>query len=142
MGWVQKLQFRFDPDGMVRSAVKRWRPRSCDTEKEYEKSLYEFLHKEFPDIQVTRQFARGRVRADIVVGDNIIMELKNNLDTTAKYQRLMGQLMAYDEWDGQIFVVLTGDTDPNLRKQLAQYAEQENGGDDLDDAERITVVEK
>jgi len=127
---------------MVASAIRRWRPRGCDAEKEYEKSLYEFLHKEPPDIQVTKQFARGRVRADVVVGDKIIIELKNNLDTAAKYQRLMGQLTAYDEWDGQIFVVLTGNTDANLRKQLTQYAERKNSDDDLGQSDRIIVIEK
>jgi hypothetical protein len=128
---------------MVYSAIKRWRPRRCETEKDYEKSLYEFLHKEFPDIQVTKQFANGRIRADIVVGDKIIIELKNKLDTTAKYQRLMGQLMAYEQWEGQIFVILTGDTDANLRKQLRQYAQQEGDGlDDDDNRDKIIIVEK
>ncbi len=140
MGWFQKLRFKFfDPDEMVAAAISQWKPRGCDTEKEYETSLYGFLHKKFPDIQVTKQFARGRIRADIVVGDEIIIELKNNLNATAKYQRLMGQLQAYEEWGGKILVILTGDTDPNLRKQLEEYAEEQK--DDLDE-ERIIVMEK
>ncbi len=142
MGFLQRLRFEYlDPDDMVLSAIKRWKPRACETEKQYENSLYGFLHKEFPDIQITKQFANGRVRADIVVGGKIIIELKNNLDTTAKYQRLMGQLMVYEEWDGQIFVLLTGKTDPNLRKQLSSYAQQTTCGD-LDDREKIIVIDK
>jgi hypothetical protein len=143
MGFLQKLRFEYlDPEDMVLSAIKRWKPRACETEKQYENSLYDFLHKEFPDIQITKQFANGRVRADIVVGGKIIIELKNNLDTTAKYQRLMGQLMAYEEWDGQVFVLLTGKTDPNLRKQLSSYAQQAIDADLGDDTESIIVIEK
>jgi len=142
MGFLQKLRFQFlDPDDMVWSAIKRWRPRGCETERQYEKSLYDFLHREFPDIQVTKQFASGRIRADIVVGGKIIIEMKNNLDTTGKYQRLMGQLMAYEEWDGQVFVILTGKTDPNLRKQLNDHAKH-TGDDDFDGREKIIVMEK
>ena len=65
--------------GVIKSAIKSWRPRNCSKEKDFEKSLYIFLHKKFPDIQVTKQYAKGRIRADILVGDKIIIELKNEV---------------------------------------------------------------
>ena len=139
MGIGEKIRFKWDPLGMVGGLIKKWKPRDCKTEKDYEKSLYSFLHKELGDIQVTKQFARGRVRADLAVGDKVIIELKNSLDTTAKYQRLMGQLREYQDWDGFIVVVLTGKTDPNLRKELDNYVEKE--GATLWE-ETITIIDK
>ena len=70
---------------MISDLVDCWRLRKCDAEKQYENSLYEFLYGQLEEVQVTKHFALGRIRADIVVGDTIIIELKNNLDTTAKY---------------------------------------------------------
>ena len=109
MSLFEKLQFHaWDATGMIEELVRKWRPRGCATEKDYEKSLYEYLHKKLEAIQVTKQFAKGRIRADIVVGDRVIVELKNNLDSTAKYQRLVGQIAEYKEWPGEIIVVLCG----------------------------------
>ena len=124
---------------MISSLIEEWRPRKCKTEKQYEKSLYTFLHRQLEEIQVTKQFAKGRIRADLVVGDKVIVELKNNFNTTAKYQKLIGQITEYKEWDGQIIVVLTGDTDPNLHKELTKYAAEDEG--DLGE-ERIIVIQK
>ena len=74
------------------------------------------------------------------------MELKNNLDTTAKYQRLVGQLAEYKQWDGRVLVLLTGKTDPNLRKQLDRYLSDEalSGGLTVMDlfTQKVTVVDK
>jgi len=101
MGFLQKIRFNFfDAGEMIVHYIEKWRPRKCKTEKEYEKSLYTFLHKQLEDIQVTKQFAKGRIRADLVVGDKVIVELKNNLNTTAKYQKLIGQITEYKKWDG------------------------------------------
>lgn len=140
MGFLQKMRFKFcDAGAMISSLIKEWRPRKCKTEKQYEKSLYMFLHKRLEDIQITKQYARGRIRADLVVGDKVIVELKNNLNTTAKYQKLIGQITEYKKWDGQIIIVLTGDTDLNLHKELTKYIEKDN--DDLDE-EKLIVLQK
>ncbi len=101
--------------------IALWSPKNCKSEKDYEKSLYTFLHEELGNVQVTKQFSKGRMKADIVVGDEVIWELKHDLDTTAKLQRLVGQqLRTYKEWDGPVIVLLTGTTEPNIRKQLAR----------------------
>ena len=139
MGLIERLRFKFwDPLRMISSLIQEWKPIRCKTEKEYEKSLYSFLHKRLEDIQVTKQYAKGRIRADLVVGDQVIVELKNNFNTTAKYQKLIGQLAEYEEWGGQIIVVLTGDTDANLYKELMKSASEE----DDEGEERIIVIQK
>jgi len=141
MGFLDRVKFRWDSAGFVTSLMDKWRPRGCKTEKDFENSLYKFLHEHLDTIQITKQYARGRIRADLVVGDDVIVELKHNLNTTAKYQRLTGQLIEYKEWKGQIVILLTGEVDPNLRKQLKGFIESEGFDDDWDEG-TVTVVEK
>lgn len=124
MGLWGKLKFGWDSVGTVVKLIEQWSPKGCKSEKDFEKSLYAFLHEELLDIQVTKQFAQGRTRADIVVGDSIIVELKYNLDATSKYQRLLGQLESYAEWKGAVIILLTGETEPNLRKELDKAIEK------------------
>ena len=139
MALFERLRFKYwDPLGMVTSLIREWRPVRCRTEKDYEKSLYSFLHKRLEDIQITKQYARGRIRADLAIGEKVIVELKNNLNTTAKYQKLIGQLTQYEEeWNGQIIILLTGSTDPNLRKELKNYVASKQ--DDLDEEKTVTM---
>jgi len=140
MGFLEKLKFNFfDAGDMIKDIIKDWKPGNCMTEKDYEKSLYDFLHRRLDDIQITKQYAKGRIHADLVVGDKVIIELKNNLNTTSKYQRLIGQLTEYGDWRGQVILVLIGDTDPNLKKQLYKYIEKVS--DDFFE-KSIIVVEK
>ena len=96
MSLLDKLKCHTGNDvGAVGSIIKRWKPTKCKTEKDYEKSLYAFLHEQLGGTQITKQYAKGRIRADLVIADRVIVELKNNLDSTAKYQRLIGQLTQY-----------------------------------------------
>ena len=125
MVWLEKLQFGWDAPGMVRGLLTEWDPEGCETEKDYEKSLYQFLHSKLEDIQVTRQYSRGRIRADLAVGDKVLVELKRNLQKTAQYHRLVGQLSDYKQWGGKIFIVLCGETDPNLGKELRKFIQSE-----------------
>lgn len=136
---LESLRFQFwDPLDMVEGLIKKWKPKGCKTEKQYEVSLYDFMHSELQEVQVTKQFAKGRIRADIVVGDKVIVELKNNLDTTSKYQRLIGQLVEYEAWDGDIVILLCGKTDPNLLKDLKKYI----AGKEVAFSEPIRLIEK
>ncbi len=129
MSTFDEVKFKLwnNVDAVV-SLIQRWKPENCKIEKDYEKSLYEYLHKEFDTIQVTKQYAKGRIKADIVIGGEkgIIIEIKRNLTTRAEYQRLIGQLVEYKEWAGSVIVLLTGSIDLNFKKQLDEFAETEN----------------
>lgn len=118
MGLLDKLKFQaWDEVAAVVSLIHKWKP----------------------------DHAQGRTRADLCVAGKVIVELKNDLDTTGKYQRLVGQLAEYKQWDGRVVVLLTGTTDPNLRKQLDRYLSDEglSGGYTLMDlAAKVTVVQK
>ncbi|HEY6195520.1 MAG TPA: hypothetical protein VI504_10795 [Candidatus Eisenbacteria bacterium] len=141
MGLLDKLKFQlWDDVGAVVDLIAKWRPRKCETEKDFEKSLYAYLHEAFEDTQITKQFAQGRMRADLMVGGKVIIELKHNLDSTAKLQRLIGQLSQYDSWKGRVIVLLTGETEPNLLKELKQFIRKQ-GWDDLD-GEKVTITQK
>lgn len=142
MGFLDKLRFQaWDSVAAVTALMAKWKPKGCRTEKDFEKSLYSFLHAELGDIQITKQFAQGRIRADLVIGGKVIVELKHNLDSTAKYQRLIGQLSEYKTWDGYTVVLLTGKTDPNLKKELHRFLKREDLTGDLF-GDKVTVVEK
>ena len=107
----------------VVSLINKWNPKKLGTEKEYENSLYKYLHARL-DEQVTQQPSLGRIRADIVVedqkkGDKVLIELKHNLHTTSQLQRLKGQLQDYTEkWNGTLILLLCGNTEPNIRKDF------------------------
>jgi len=143
MGLLDKVKFHVgDSVKFVISKIEKWRPRNCKSEKDYENSLYKFLHDELGDFQITKQYAKGRIRADLVIGEKVIVELKYNLNTTAKYQKLIGQLAEYKDWDGRTILLLTGETDINLRKQIGMYLKKEGLSEDLLDEAKVTVFQK
>src|SRR5262245_29580203 len=111
------FRFRWDPVKTVCALVERWKPINCAVEKDYEDSLYEFLHQQLPSVQVARQWAFGRTRIDMRVGDKVMIELKTNLDTTGEYQRLLGQILELKKREEPIVVILTGSTDPYFLKE-------------------------
>ena len=102
--------------------IDEWKPRRCTTEKDYENSLVSHWRKIQPKDRVTPQYAVGRTKADIVVNESIIIELKKDLKTTGQRDRLKGQLTNYTEWKGRIIVVLVGDVDLDILSNLRDYA--------------------
>ena len=122
MATLDKIRFNmWDSLGTVVTLINRWSPRKCNTEKDYEQSFLRFLNKEIPDIKITPQYALGRAKADLLIGNKIIVEIKKDLITTSKYNRLIGQLTRYKEWDRQIIVLLVGKTAPDLKLDLERF---------------------
>ena len=107
--------------------VQSWRPRNCESEKEFERSLKKHLDKNLPSSDVIPQSAQGRMKGDIVVDDRILIELKVGLNSTSKMQRLLGQIELYESnWKGEVIVVVCGDADRDLlktvKKKIESYA--------------------
>jgi len=145
MGFLDKAKWAWDNVGIMKSLLEKWRPRKFDNEKEYEQSLHAFLRRELSDdIEVTPQYAQGRFRADLRVGKNVVVEIKLNLDTTSKLQRLIGQVEAYEEWKGTIFLVLMGKTDQDLKSRLTSFLKKRGLTDSLilTITDKVIVVEK
>lgn len=140
MSFLSSLKMMFDGPGAVGKLIKSWKPGTLKNEKKYEDSLYDYLMEGLEGVDVVKQYGKGRLRADLVVNDNIIIELKHNMDSTGKHQRLVGQLDEYKQWEGPVFIVLCGKTDPNLLKKIKKYASDQ--GDlhgDMEDTYRVIV---
>lgn len=114
------LAFAWKPTQTVVNLLKSWKPQNCRTHKQYQKSLDEHLAKKFPDIKITQESGSSRVRADLEVGKEVVIELKTDLNSTSKLQQLIGQIELYKrEFRGRdILVVLVGDTERNTFQNL------------------------
>jgi hypothetical protein len=121
----ERLRYLWDSQGLVKKLIEKWQPGNLGSERASEDSLYDYLHQQFDYLQVTRQYARGRATVDLVIGDQVMIELKHNLTSTSELQRLKGQLMEYKSWKMAIIIVLTGETDKNLLKDLTRFIQKE-----------------
>lgn len=108
----------------VAGLVDRWSPSGCASEKDCEDSLYNFLHKNLLDKQVIRQYGKGRSHVDLMVDDKVMIELKFKLSSTSEYQRLVGQLVDYGRWEKAFILVLVGETDRGMFKQLQKEIDE------------------
>jgi hypothetical protein len=111
--------FWFDAPGTVKKLIREWQPKNCRTEKDFERSLVAWLESKLEGKDIAKQFGVGRVRSDVVIDKKVLVELKINLDSTAKLQRLLGQIQLYKEdWAKPVFLVLCGKHDANLVRKL------------------------
>lgn len=108
----------------VINLIDEWHPRSCKTEKDFERSLHKHLEKNLPDANVVKQYAAGRVKGDIVVDEKILIEIKDSLKSTGQLQRLLGQLDIYNaQWKGKVIVLICGESERDLMKVLTKKIE-------------------
>jgi len=108
----------------VRKLIYAWKPRGCETEKDFERSLQKHLEKNLEKSDIVSQYAAGRVKGDIVVDGEILIEIKDDLKSTAQLQRLLGQLEIYNaQWKGKVIVVICGDTQRDLVSTLTKKIE-------------------
>src|SRR5712664_87856 len=112
-------RYSFNPVRTVQELIEEWKPGNLALEKNYEKSLLEFLRSKLRHVKITRQYGAARIKCDVAVGKDALIELKTNLTTTAKLQRLLGQVQLYKkELDTPIIILLLGRTDDDLFKTL------------------------
>jgi len=145
MAFLDKAKFMmWDSADAIIGLIKKWEPKNCKTEKDYEKSLVNFVRSELPDIEVTPQFSFGRTKADLVIGRKVIVEIKTNLNSTAAFQRLIGQLHDYAEWEGRTIVLLTGTTCPDLKMRIHKAVNDISSkhSDLLSSGSKMLLIEK
>ena len=94
------------------TALQNWNPRGAYYEYEYQDRLYRHLRKNMPDATIQLEYPIGdsslgnKGRADIVVNDTILIEMKRDSSTGA-VQRAKGQIHQYSEiWNNRGPVVL------------------------------------
>jgi len=108
----------------VINLIDDWHPRGCKTEKDLERSLHRHLEKNLTSSEVIPQYASGRVKGDIAVDGNILIEIKDGLKSTGQLQRLLGQLELYDTlWKGKVIVLISGDSQKDLVNTLSKKIE-------------------
>lgn len=140
MDIFEKISFFWNADGVVKGLIEQWSPAGCLSEKDCEDSLYAFLHQKLDDVQIVRQYGRGRAHVDLMINDSIMVELKYGLSSTSEYQRLIGQLIDYKGWGKNIIIVLVGKTEPGLLKDLKKFVSREFGSFLLDSS--ANIIEK
>ena len=128
MGILDKFSFEWDSIGHVEGLVKEWRPRGCESEKDYEKSLYKYLEKKLEGKEITKQHGVGRSKVDIAVGKKVFVELKKDLKNTGQLQRLIGQLELYSKDLSNLIIILCGEVDKNLLNQLKDKVKSYDSG--------------
>ncbi|MGB1119790.1 MAG: hypothetical protein ACPGYR_04780 [Chitinophagales bacterium] len=127
----KEMRFRmWDGYNMLLQSIEDWEPKDCNREKDYQESLYLKLHSDLGDISVRKEHVINGYKIDILVDENYLIELKHNLNGKGKLQRLYGQLINYldasnGNWDGtsSIFVVVCGECEPQIKKDLKKYCE-------------------
>jgi hypothetical protein len=104
----------------VRDLITEWKPEHYRFELEYEKDLHAFLKTRIPFAKITRQYGSVRIKCDLAVGNDVMIELKVKLKSTNKLQRLLGQIELFQkEWSCRpLVVVLLGEADEDLLHEL------------------------
>lgn len=128
MGILDDISFGWDSIGHVEGLVKDWKPQGCGSEKDYENSLYTYLEKKLEGKGITKQHGVGRSKVDIAVGKKVFIELKKDLKNTGQLQRLIGQLELYSKDISNLIIILCGEVDKNLLKQLKDKVKTYGGG--------------
>lgn len=110
----------------VREILASWKPAWCPSEKEYEDAAYKYLNESFPKDKFERQYWRGKTKADLYVefkdAAKVVVEMKRDLKDRGEYHRLIGQVYEYlTEWKVEVLVVLCGDNDPALTKNVENF---------------------
>jgi hypothetical protein len=94
------------------NSLEKWQPENCHYEYEFQDKLYRHLRKTMPEAVVETEKPIGdrslgnRGRADVVVNDTILIEMKRDTSAGA-VQRAKGQIMQYSQiWKDKGPVVL------------------------------------
>ena len=113
----------------VLQEVGKWQPaKNYRSEIKYTEDLHSALREKFQNSQVTRDDKNNKKGLDIGIihqsmyGDiSVGIELKYNLDKTAEYHRLIGQIETKGWRYGHIVVVLVGQTNNNMYINLNNW---------------------
>ncbi|MGC3958063.1 MAG: hypothetical protein QM813_09035 [Verrucomicrobiota bacterium] len=70
-----------------------WQPRAFNLdEKDHEADLFAALRRALPDVPMTTQHGLAKGRADIVIEDSHVIEVKLGLTDVLEFDRCIGQI--------------------------------------------------
>lgn len=142
MSFFESIRFFWDSLGYVTELIEACDLSGCTSERDAEDRLYEYLHEKLSSTQVVRQYGRARAKVDLMVNDEVMIEIKFGLRTTSEYQRLKGQIDDYLDWKKVLIIVLVGQSDPALVKDLKTFIEKVNTQVVILDEGNIRLIEK
>jgi len=133
--------------GFVRDLLEEWSPTTFSIpEKQHEDALNAWLCKRLPDVPMITQYGIAKGKADLVIEDCHVIELKLGFDydSVAEFDRCLGQLERYrQKWvkkeRGPVYLVLVGDCDSEFRDLLHTWFKEANEPYFLD---RFHLIEK
>jgi hypothetical protein len=118
---------------VVQRLLHEWQPDAWDkSEKHYEQELCRWLIQKLQDVPIVAQYGIAKGKADIVVEDRHVIELKLGFSDVCDLDRCIGQLERYrmnwvDPSRGPVYLVIVGGSDPGLRDVLYRWFSQTSG---------------
>jgi len=114
--------------------LHKWEPQTTDiSEKDHETALIGWLRKWLEDVPMITQYGIARGKADIVIEDRHLIELKLGFsaDNPAEFQRCLGQLETYrqkwvDKDRGPVYLLIVGESDTEFRDILHTWFKHTN----------------
>ncbi len=126
-------EWMFNKRGLVQDAINDWKPNILPNEKAYERDLKSHLSQTLAPHKIQTQFGIGRTRADFAINEEILIELKVDVNSPAKMHRLIGQIDNYKNASKHTFVVICGANDDDLIQSLDEK---------YDDDSEVTILVK
>ncbi|MEZ4922169.1 MAG: hypothetical protein R2780_03270 [Crocinitomicaceae bacterium] len=108
----------------VLDCIKSWTPRTWHDENEYQVSLYHKFHRDYPDLTVMMEYPLGgKRRADLVINESLMIEMKKDFKSQNEINRASGQLEQYiDDWkelgNGPIMLLICKDNFETVKQPL------------------------
>ena len=138
----------------VERALALWKPTSFElSEKQQENALFAWLRQCLPDVPMIAQYGLAKGRADIVIEEKHLIELKLGFtaDKVADFDRCIGQMERYKQkWvkkrTGPVYLLVVGESDPEFRDLLHVWFGEANSDAAtwttlLDDSSPFTLIE-
>ncbi len=117
---------------LLNAILANWQPKAFDLdEKDHEGDMFATLRRALPDVPMTTQHGLAKGRADIVIEDSHVIEVKLGLTDVLEFDRCIGQMERYyQRWvkkdRGPFHLVVVGESDPDLRDMLHVWFEEAN----------------
>lgn len=109
------------------SLVKQWRPTACETEREYQESLHQYLLGQFSeDVLVQKEYGTEKRQIDIVVDQRYGVEMKADISSGGRMDRVDDQVDAVKKHLSGGLLVLCGSVTEEARRRLRRKFREED----------------
>ena len=139
MGFLTNL-FRGRIIDKVEELIIKWQPTGCSTEEDYENSLHQHLKSNLGKVKITKKHAVGDSQVDFLIYNNVLVEVKKNLDSDSRLQSIVKEIESCLSEAEYVILVLFGKIANSLLKQLREkYANELTKGRN-EDHRKLTII--